>query len=187
MNFPATSNHTIMEHQNRFCTMIHVYTGDPMETMTLRLWPDDSLKKVCDPVENFDHIEDIANEMAEIMYRNNGMGLAANQVGLNMRLFLMDRGGHLMVFVNPRVLQSSGDSYEAEGCLSFPGVRERVKRASTVLIEAQDAKGSTFRETFHRYEARCVLHEIDHLNGITWFDRMGSLQRKKAKQRLLSR
>jgi peptide deformylase len=118
--------------------------------------------------------------MAEIMFEAQGVGLAAPQVGLSVRLFIASptfSPDDLHVYVNPRITGGDGVQNEEEGCLSFPGIYNRVKRKQIVTVEATDLDGNTFVETCRDLGARIIQHEMDHLDGVTLIDRMGTIAR----------
>lgn len=120
-------------------------------------------------------------EMLKLMYNLNGMGLAAPQVGWDARVFVMNTTYNLsdeMVFINPIVLEESEEQWEMEeGCLSFPGITGAVTRSSRVKIKALDLDGNPFIFEDDQLAARCVLHEVDHLQGILFIDKADKLYR----------
>jgi peptide deformylase len=158
------------------------------KVLPLKLYPDDSLQMVCDPVEDFDSdLDEIISSMATTMYMTGGVGLAANQVGIPLRVFVCDvrhskqqgKDG-FRVFVNPVVLTASDELVRMrEGCLSFPGVLEHVERPEDILIRAMTPRGKPFEANLRGWEARVFLHEFDHLEGITFVDYMGNLQKRQ--------
>jgi len=140
--------------------------------------PDPVLREVASPVEAFDDgLRDLARDMLETMYEAPGRGLAAPQVGLGMRLFVMDvawKEGDPdpQVFVNPEVLGASEEQVtREEGCLSIPGRVSRVSRPAEVALRWQDLGGEWQEDTFGGLKATCVQHEIDHLDGVLCIDR----------------
>lgn len=162
--------------------------------MTLRFWPDPTLQAKCtEVVEMSEELRAAAYDMLQVMYRSNGIGLAAPQVGLTVRIFVLDiwwpqtgsqsRG---LVFVNPKVTLGKETVRTQEGCLSLPGVEEFITRASTVHVEAQDEFGKTFTLDADGLLAICIQHETDHLDGITMVERVGPTARRILKKQLLS-
>jgi peptide deformylase len=109
----------------------------------------------------------IAEQMAKIMYANNGVGLAANQVNYPFQMFVM---GYDRVFINPVILMRKGVQRGSEGCLSMPGLRQSKVRFSSVKLRYVNLDGKTVTERFTDLEARIVQHEVDHLNGILCLD-----------------
>lgn len=110
-------------------------------------------------------------EMGDIMYRAHGVGLAAPQVGQSLRLLVYDAGDGLRALINPVVLKKKGEQYEPEeGCLSIPGLRGVVRRANEIVVKALDGEGRPLRMRATEFEARVILHEVDHLDGILFID-----------------
>lgn len=146
-----------------------------MSSLILKLvtWPDSRLKELCEEVTVFDSsLRDLAEGMYTIMKQNDGMGIAANQVGHSKLMFLMEYRGEVIIFINPIIVRISAESAEGiEGCLSFPGVEVSLARATKVTLRAQDLNGTPFELTGEGAEARCMLHELDHLNGINFIAR----------------
>jgi peptide deformylase len=141
------------------------------------LWPDPRLKKISAPVKVFDEkLAELTAKMFELMRQANGVGLAAPQVGQNIRLFVMNHDGdpaHDRVYINPQLSEADGDEEDEEGCLSLPKVTIDVFRSKTMRITAQDLTGKPFEQIETGYLARIWQHETDHLNGILLTDRMG--------------
>lgn len=134
---------------------------------------DDVLRKVCRSVLNFDEkLAVMLDDMAETMYKAEGVGLAAPQIGILRRVCIVDIGDGLIELVNPVIIEEKGVQCETEGCLSLPGQSGIVKRPMSVTVRAQDRFGSTFTVTGEGLKARAFCHEIDHLNGIIFKDRV---------------
>lgn len=128
---------------------------------------DPILTKVCRPVERFDErLAIILDDMAETMYKANGVGLAAPQVGLLRRIVVIDIGDGLIELINPTIAAKSGEQRESEGCLSCPGEYGITVRPMNVIVKAQDRNGNEFTVKGSGLKARALCHEIDHLNGI---------------------
>jgi peptide deformylase len=151
-------------------------------------YPDPRLREVAQPVQQFDaEIQKLAQDMAETMYDAPGVGLAATQIGVALRIFVIDIAAEdepsdLKVFINPEILESSGTQTWEEGCLSFPGVSEEIKRAAKVRVKALDIDGKPFELEATGLMAVAIQHEHDHLNGELMIDHLGAL-----KKRLLGR
>lgn len=154
------------------------------QELKLLFWPDERLKK---PTTGYNltstELRDVFNQMAVIMYDNDGYGLSATQVGLSCNLFVMrdpEQRDQAKLFLNPCVVGVEGDKWLAkEGCLSVPGMKVAIRRPETVILDYYtfDKKGnlkSSVAERFHQWDARCILHEIDHLNGTMIFDHINS-------------
>ena len=150
------------------------------------LYPDPRLKKISQPVTAFDDkLAGIVHQMFALMHESKGVGLAAPQVGLNVRLFVMNHDGepgHDKVYINPLLSDADGDAEDEEGCLSLPKVNVDVLRSNTIRITAQDLNGKIFEETETGYLSRIWQHEIDHLNGIMLTDRMGPVAKMTYKR-----
>lgn len=128
---------------------------------------DPFLHKVCRPVEEFDErLHQLLDDMAETLHKADGVGLAAPQVGVLRRVFIMDFGDGVIEAINPKILSSRGKQEDVEGCLSCPGEYGITKRPKTVKLQAQDRNGKFFVMTGSDLTARCICHENDHLDGI---------------------
>jgi len=151
-------------------------------------YPDPRLAEVCTPVGRVDQdVVALVERMFELMFKGKGVGLAAPQVGVTVRLFVTsptfgpsDRN----VYVNPKIVATEGSCESEEGCLSVPGVRCRIKRAAVVTIEALDLAGEPFEQTVDDLAARVVQHENDHLDGWTIVNRMGTVARMTHRRQL---
>lgn len=150
--------------------------------MKLLLYPDEFLKTHCDEVKLFnEQLWNNLDHMKVIMQQHDGMGLAANQVGLLQRMFIMkDSKEKIWEFINPVIYSAIDAQYENEGCLRFPGIVVQVKRVKQVSVKAQDRSGEWFGVGAIDKEAVCIQHEIDHLNGITFLDYLSRQQRREA-------
>ncbi len=159
--------------------------------------PDPFLKKRVKKVQDITpEIENILNDMAETMYYSNGIGLAASQVGIDMRLVTIDisteeRKSELLKMINPEIIEGDGELIMEEGCLSIPEIRDEVKRYKRVKFRYLDNNGVEHQLEDDGLLARVVQHEIDHLDGIVFIDRLSALKkamyyrrlRKEAKKR----
>jgi len=143
-----------------------------------------------EPVTEFDDkLRRLVSDMFETMYASRGVGLAAPQIGVSRRLFVMDCSGGQdpaagVALINPVVLRVEGDQTGEEGCLSFPGVFFAVKRSLRAVVRAQDVRGEEFEFDGLELEARCMLHETDHCDGIVFLDRTTPLKRELVKRRI---
>ena len=151
-------------------------------------YPDPRLKRVSKPVELFDDaLADLATRMLQLMREHRGVGLAAPQVGRNIRLFVMNatqQPGDDRVYVNPELIDPTGSETAEEGCLSLPGINCDLERNQTVILRAQDLKGNPLEERATGYLARIWQHEIDHLNGVLITDRMGTTAKMMSRRTL---
>lgn len=137
----------------------------------VRLEDEEVLRKVSKPVKKFDEsLWKLLEDMADTMYEANGVGLAAPQVGILKRVFVVDIGEGLIEFVNPEILLTEGEQYGEEGCLSIPNKYGHVKRPNYVKIRAQNRHGKYFEIEGLELLARAMLHENDHLDGKLYID-----------------
>ena len=147
------------------------------EDLKIILYPDPRLKKMSRPVTAFDErLRTLVTRMFELMREAKGVGLAAPQVGENLRLFVMNatqEPGDDRVYVNPVLSDFEGEEEQEEGCLSLPGIHVNVTRGKQVRIQAQDLEGKPVEEVASGFPARVWQHEFDHLNGTLLTDRMG--------------
>ncbi len=135
---------------------------------------DDVLRKVCRTQLTFDEkLAQTLDDMAETMYKAEGVGLAAPQVGILRRYCVVDVGDGLIELINPVITAKSGSQTGNEGCLSVPDRYEEVVRPMTVTVRAQNRKGENIEITAEGFKARAFCHEIDHLDGILYIDRVG--------------
>ena len=137
---------------------------------------DPALHKVCRPVEKFDgRLHKLLDDMAETLEQANGVGLAAPQIGILRRVVLVDVGmeeNEIVEFINPELIETDGEQYGAEGCLSVPGKYGLVKRPMYAKVRAQDRNGDWFEAEGEELIARCFCHELDHLDGIVYTEVM---------------
>lgn len=134
---------------------------------------EECLRKVCKPQEKFDlRLWVLLKDMADTMYKAEGVGLAAPQVGILRRVVVIDVGEGLVELINPVILEQSGSQCGREGCLSLPGRQGIVTRPNYVKVQAQDRKGRPFELEAEGFFARAVCHELDHLEGRVYIDVM---------------
>ena len=135
-------------------------------------FPDERLRKISKPVIEFDdELFELLDDMRETMYANDGMGLAAPQVWVLIRAVVMDINGNFFELINPKITFQEGEQIDEEGCLSVGNFNDKVKRPMKVTVEAQDRLGYKYEITGEKYFARCVCHEIDHLDGKLFIDK----------------
>lgn len=155
-----------------------------MAIMKITEFPAKVLAEVGTPVEAFDDdFKQLVADMFETMYDEEGVGLAAPQVGLSLRLFVMDCDGIKLVAANPEIVEADGEQNGEEGCLSVGRIASQLKRASRVLLRAQDVEGNSFEKEATDLAARCFLHETDHCDGILFINRLTPLKRELVKRR----
>ena len=133
---------------------------------------DPLLRKISKPVKDFDDdLFELLDDMKETMYENDGMGLAAPQVGVLRRVVVMEVNGSYFEFINPEIVHEEGEDVDFEGCLSVGKFNSNVTRPYKLTVRAFDRYGYPFEITGEKYFARCVCHEVDHLNGILFVDK----------------
>jgi peptide deformylase len=161
-----------------------------MSMLKIVHYPEPVLLTVGKPVSEFDeNLKKLVEDMFETMYDAGGVGLAAPQVGVSQRLFVMDCSGgedaaQKIALINPEIIAQEGEQTGDEGCLSFPGIYTKVQRELRVVVRAQNVLGETFELDGTDLTARCVLHETDHCDGIVFLDRMSVLKREMAKRKI---
>jgi peptide deformylase len=144
-----------------------------MAIRNIRKNEDPALRKKCREVAKIDdHLLEILNDMAETMYASEGLGLAANQVGILRRLVVVDTGESLYKLINPRIVSSEGSTEVVEGCLSFPDVWGKVPRPEKVTVCALNEEGEKITLAGEGRTASCLCHEIDHLDGVVFTDKV---------------
>jgi peptide deformylase len=152
-----------------------------MSVREIRLLGDPILRVRCDEVEAVDEeIRSLVDDLTETMYAADGIGLAAPQIGVPLRVFVYDvrEDGGAGAIVNPRIVEASGTLRESEGCLSIPGLNEIVPRSAHVVVEGLDRDGNPVRIDAEDILSRCLQHEADHLDGVLFFDRVSPLKRR---------
>jgi len=153
--------------------------------LRIRVFGDPALRKKAKPVKQITALHrDILREMAQLMYIESGIGLAASQVGINESMFVVDVGTGLYKLINPRVVEKEGYQAIEEGCLSVPGVCIKVKRAGKVIVKAQDEDSKPVTIDAEGLLACVIQHEIDHLNGKLIIDYASLLDKLKIKKKL---
>jgi peptide deformylase len=153
-------------------------------------YPEPVLSKKGEPVTEFGpELAQFVEEMWASMYAAHGIGLAAPQIGVSKRITVIDvsfkeRPDEKLVLINPKIIEREGKQFEEEGCLSLPEIREKVQRAARVKVRAQDVNGEFFEAEGGELLARAIQHEIDHLDGILFIDRISPLKRDLLKRRI---
>jgi peptide deformylase len=154
--------------------------------LTVRLYGDPVLRQVATPVREITaEIKRIIADMTETMWHQVGIGLAAPQVGLPYRILVMDDGkGGAQALINPEIESRSGTIREEEGCLSLPGIFGVVERSKTITVRAMDADGKPVSLEATGLKARIVQHELDHLDGVLFIDRLPPVTRDRIKKKI---
>nr|VFK38928.1 MAG: peptide deformylase [Candidatus Kentron sp. SD]VFK43210.1 MAG: peptide deformylase [Candidatus Kentron sp. SD]VFK78982.1 MAG: peptide deformylase [Candidatus Kentron sp. SD] len=154
-----------------------------MSLLPILHYPDPRLRNRANPVEAVDEkIRRLVDDMLHTMYAAEGIGLAATQVHVPKRVIVIDiskEGNQPFCFINPEIIEAGGNIEMEEGCLSVPDVRENVKRAQWVRVAALDREGKSFQQEGSDLFAVCIQHEIDHLDGKLFVDRLSRLKRQR--------
>jgi peptide deformylase len=161
-----------------------------MAILAIRIYPDPILRVKCRPVTEIDaKVKKLAADMVETMHAAPGVGLAAPQVGVDLRLAVVDvtigeDPSQVTVLVNPEVVERSGLDSDVEGCLSLPGITDKVDRPAFVTVRAQDLEGRPIELVAEGFHARALCHEIDHLDGILFPDHLRGLRKERIRRQL---
>lgn len=160
-----------------------------MAILDILNYPDQRLHTVAKPVKQVDaEIRRLIDDMAETMYDAPGIGLAATQVNQHIQLLIIDTSetkDSLQVFINPKIIEKSGEQDYEEGCLSVPGVYESVTRAAKVTVEALGRDGEVFTLEAEGLLSVCIQHEMDHLLGKVFVEYLSPLKRNRIKNKML--
>lgn len=159
-----------------------------MALLTILQYPDERLHRVAQPVAQVDEkIRQIIKDMAETMYDAPGIGLAATQVDIALRIIVIDSSpshDQLLTLINPEIISRSGVSEFEEGCLSVPGIYEKVPRADRIRVRALDAQGQPFERDAEGLLAVCIQHEMDHLEGRVFVEYLSRLKQQRIVEKL---
>jgi peptide deformylase len=161
-----------------------------MAILAIRIYPDPILRVKCRPVSEIDaRVKKLAADMVETMHAAPGVGLAAPQVGVDLRLAVVDvtigeDPSQVTVLINPEVVERSGLDSDVEGCLSLPGITDKVDRPASVTVRAQDLEGRPIELVAEGFHARALCHEIDHLDGILFPDHLRGLRKERVRRQL---
>ena len=162
-----------------------------MALLNILRYPDPRLNLVAKPVEQVDgRIKQLVADMAETMYEAKGIGLAATQVDVHERVVVMDLSesrDQLQVLINPVILEKDGETVYEEGCLSVPGVYDKVTRAESIVAEAMDIDGQPYTIRADGLQAICIQHELDHLAGKLFVEYLSPLKQSRIKSKLKKR
>lgn len=159
-----------------------------MAILNILHYPDERLHTIAQPVTVFDTVlQRQIDDMAETMYQAPGIGLAASQVDFHQRLVVIDiseEKDDLLVLVNPKIISADGHTMYEEGCLSVPGIYEEVERAETITVEALDRHGKPFTLHAEGLLAICIQHEMDHLDGKIFVEKLSRLKLNRIVQKI---
>jgi len=161
-----------------------------MAYMQIKTYPDPVLRKVCKPIETIhDEMVTLCNDMVETMRLAQGAGLAANQVGVSIRLIVLDprtkKNDNPIILINPVITEQNSEEITEEGCLSLPKFYEYVKRAKRVFVTGINIKGEPFEMECEGFMARAVQHELDHLNGVLLIDHLSPVKKDLFKKKYM--
>ncbi len=159
-----------------------------MTLLNILTLPDKRLKTVAKPVEKFDaELKKFIKDMFATMYDAPGIGLAATQVDVHKQVVVIDVSedkDQPLCLINPKIVEKEGQQIHEEGCLSVPNIYAKVKRASSIVVEAQDESGNAISIEADELLAVCIQHELDHLKGIVFLDHLSTIKRKMALKKL---
>lgn len=162
-----------------------------MALLPILLYPDPRLHKVAVPVERVDDkIRNLIKDLSDTMYAAPGVGLAATQVDVHLRVLVVDISpahDDLRVFINPQIVEASGDANQEEGCLSVPGIYDVVRRAQHIRVRALDRDGNPFEMEAEGLLAVCIQHEMDHLDGKVFVEKLSRLKQQRIQNKLKKR
>ena len=143
-------------------------------------YPDARLRCKTDPVNSFDHaLQSLIDDLRNTLYESSGIGLSAPQLGESKRVLVMDLSNDKSsfdIYINPEILKKSGLAFVQESCLSLPGIKANVMRAAQLTVRAQTITGEPFERELEGMFAVCLQHELDHLDGILFIDRISRLR-----------
>ncbi len=149
----------------------------------VRVYGDPALRENTEVVTDFDeNLRDLVNNMIETMFEDNGIGLAAPQIGISKKIAVIDLSfgeeiGNVMTLINPEILEKEGKCSLEEGCLSVPGIYEEVLRPENVRVRYQDINGNELKKDIDGLLSRIIQHESDHLEGVLFVDRLSAVKR----------
>jgi peptide deformylase len=161
-----------------------------MSQLNIKTYHDSVIREKCTPVKSIDkEIQSLIDNMIETMYAAPGIGLAATQVGASSRVIVIDTSfgedpDALLVLINPEIVHSEGEIVEEEGCLSVPGITAKVKRAEKVKVKGLNREGKEVMIEADGLLARVLQHEIDHINGLVFVDRLSRAKKVLLKNKL---
>jgi peptide deformylase len=161
-----------------------------MAILAIRIYPDPVLRVKCRPVETFDAgLRKLAVNMVDTMHAAPGVGLAAPQVGVDLRIAVVDVSigedpTGIIILVNPEIVRREGMETDVEGCLSLPGITDKVDRPVAITLRAQSLDGKPLEIAAEEYLARAILHEVDHLDGVLFTDHLRGLRRERSRRQL---
>jgi peptide deformylase len=178
------------KNENESATAVAATDQEGAKVHPVVKYPDPVLaKKGAEVTEFGPELAQFVEEMWASMYAAHGIGLAAPQIGVSKRITVIDvsfkeKPAEKLVLINPEIVKREGKQFEEEGCLSLPEIREKVQRAARVKVRAQDVNGAFFEVEGEELLARAMQHELDHLDGVLFIDRLSPLKRDLVKRRI---
>ncbi|MEE8317858.1 MAG: peptide deformylase [Candidatus Omnitrophota bacterium] len=162
-----------------------------MSRLDIKIYPDKILRQKARPVGKIDKVvQGLVCDMMETMRQAEGVGLAAPQIGISKRIIVAEDAGtnrSAIALINPRILKKKGNSHFCEGCLSVPGVTSDIIRPESIIVEGLDPEGEILKIQARGFFARVIQHEIDHLDGILFIDRVSFFKRRKIIKQISSK
>jgi peptide deformylase len=159
-----------------------------LSILTILEFPDERLRKIAKPVKNIDHsLQTLIDDMLETMYHSGGIGLAATQVNVHLRLLVIDTSEEKnapVCLMNPEIISKDGEFEYKEGCLSVPESYEKIIRPGHIIVKGLDRNGAEIEIEANDLLSTCIQHEIDHLNGKLFIDYLSPLKRQRIKTKL---
>lgn len=155
--------------------------------MILKIYPDSALRQTSTIVSDINNeINNLIENMTEFMVFNKGIGLAAPQVGIRQRIVIVQNDNNIISLINPRIVETYGEVFDEEGCLSLPGIWLEIERCQSTLVQYIDQKGNEVQREFDGLSARIIRHEIDHLNGVLIIDYASTIVKSLIDQKYAS-
>lgn len=161
-------------------------------SLSIVLYPEPVLRRKAESIDQpGPELAELARDMLDLMYETQGVGLAAPQVGRSIQLLVLnpagdrEETGEELILLNPKIVSKKGKEWGQEGCLSFPGIYAEIRRADRILLQAQDLEGEEIEMAAEGFLSRVIQHELDHLTGTLFIDRMTPAEKIKAKKALV--
>lgn len=150
-----------------------------MSKNELKIWPDPSLSTACTKVTDFSEICALLDNMTKTMKLERGLGLAANQIGINLQIIIMRSKDDIIEIINPEIISTEGEQFEDEGCLSFKHLFTKIKRPLTIHFKCVNKNNEIKEYIAYGKEAQCLAHELDHLSGLTILNHANRQEKKR--------
>lgn len=174
-----------LHFENEHCFKLATSIFRRWETMKLIFYPNKDLETKCEPVLEFDaDIGMLLDRMKEVMLESKGIGLAANQIGVTKKIIVIKTDNQIVEMINPLILDTDGEVKMKEGCLSFPGIHLNIFRPEQITVQYQDRTGEVKKVVATGLIARTILHECEHLSGVTFLSKVSRNERKLIQKKL---